>query len=513
MSLTILDDNKFLNYRGLSWFLYKLKQFFIKNPSSRASGKYLRCVDNEGNVEWANFPTLLKYKGIKTTVTDIWSITDAKVGDVWSVGNDEYFCKEDTSTSDYGELHWDLLGKVYPIYTAGQNIEINSSNEVKALGYVWDGTKQSMSEGYINSSMGQNSHSEGSHTMTLDIPDLEAIGAHAEGYAEDSIQLVGNFTYNGDSHKFTATNGASSVDASVFNQIRVNNCVQAVFSGYDVVHNLFVIAVTPSTYSLEVDLTGYSFTSGMTAEIYLVSGGIAIGKGSHSEGYATTSIGEGAHSEGKSTIASGTGAHSEGNETIAHGEGAHAEGIGTITTNDAEHTQGKYNVSTQGQTLHSVGVGTSDANRKNAIEITDGGDIYCLNIGNYNGNTITGANSLQEVLWWGPLNTQINYSNNIISLSSNDKYNWLDLTSVTSPATLDITPIGSSLQSVSPKECIYSFINSTANTIIIEFPTSNPNVHNMTGQTEFTLPGGKTAEIVVTYYGNGHASFNGGIEG
>lgn len=53
-----------------------------------------------------------------------------------------------------------------------------------------------------------------------------------------------------------------------------------------------------------------------------------------------------------------------------------AEGLGTLTNNEAELACGKYNDSTEGVTLFSVGNGESDADRKNAFEITSDGDIY-----------------------------------------------------------------------------------------------------------------------------------------
>lgn len=53
------EDIKVLNYRGLSHLVERLKTFFIKNPKQKAAGKYLRCIDSNGNVEWASLPSFV----------------------------------------------------------------------------------------------------------------------------------------------------------------------------------------------------------------------------------------------------------------------------------------------------------------------------------------------------------------------------------------------------------------------------------------------------------------------
>ena len=61
--------------------------------------------------------------------------------------------------------------------------------------------------------------------------------------------------------------------------------------------------------------------------------------------------------------------------------GSHVEGIGTITNNNAEHASGQYNESTKSSdksqaTQFSIGIGTSDTDRKNAFEVKENGDTY-----------------------------------------------------------------------------------------------------------------------------------------
>ena len=72
-------------------------------------------------------------------------------------------------------------------------------------------------------------------------------------------------------------------------------------------------------------------------------------------------------------LAYGNYSHAEGMMSYVHANSTagHAEGIGTETRNAGEHASGRYNKSTVGSTLFSIGDGTdaTDLNRKNAFEI------------------------------------------------------------------------------------------------------------------------------------------------
>ena len=110
----------------------------------------------------------------------------------------------------------------------------------------------------------------------------------------------------------------------------------------------------------------------------------ANGSYSHAEGYESSASGSYSHAEGVSTYAKGSYSHAEGNSTKASGSSSHAEGLRTIANNQSEHTSGQYNVSSKasttfgdsGNTLFSVGNGTSNSARHNAFEIRQNGDIY-----------------------------------------------------------------------------------------------------------------------------------------
>lgn len=116
--------------------------------------------------------------------------------------------------------------------------------------------------------------------------------------------------------------------------------------------------------------------------------------------------------------------HAEGSGTISGGRSSHAEGDGTITNNVAEHAEGSYNKSHSTKdgdsqnTLHSVGIGTSMANRKNAVEVMQNGDQYVLGIGGYDGQAIDEAKTVQEVVNGKQDALKVNEENPTIELTS-----------------------------------------------------------------------------------------------
>lgn len=150
-------------------------------------------------------------------------------------------------------------------------------------------------------------------------------------------------------------------------------------------------------------LFGKTDTSGYTYKF-----SVAIGNASHVEGTgnitpkasatlegldtgATSSFVNGAnHAEGAGNLAGAAASHAEGirNEIGHNAYASHAEGIKNTTQNRAEHASGQYNKSNKatdtfgdkGNTLFSVGCGTSDTDRKNAFEVMQDGTCKYLDV-------------------------------------------------------------------------------------------------------------------------------------
>ena len=111
---------------------------------------------------------------------------------------------------------------------------------------------------------------------------------------------------------------------------------------------------------------------------------IASGNGSHAEGSSNTASGGASHAEGNECTASGLNSHAEGQGTTANGTDSHTSGTYTTAENNSEFACGKYNKFNVNQ-IFSVGVGTTDNARKNALYITTdgviGGDTQLTNGG------------------------------------------------------------------------------------------------------------------------------------
>lgn len=155
----------------------------------------------------------------------------------------------------------------------------------------------------------------------------------------------------------------------------------------------------------------YSHAEGRETEAFYAShaegrGSKATGDVSHAEGLGTYAIGDHTHAEGQNTHAVGLNAHAEGLRGWANGQHSHAEGVDTVTSNTAEHAEGKFNKSNKadgsfgsaGNTLHSIGIGTSASDRKNAFEVMQNGDVYLLGVGGYDGKNPAASKAVQQVI-------------------------------------------------------------------------------------------------------------------
>ena len=155
----------------------------------------------------------------------------------------------------------------------------------------------------------------------------------------------------------------------------------------------------------------YSHAEGRETEAFYAShaegrGSKATGDVSHAEGLGTYAIGDHTHAEGQNTHAVGLNAHAEGLRGWANGQHSHAEGVDTVTSNTAEHAEGKFNKSNKadgsfgsaGNTLHSIGVGTSASDRKNAFEVMQNGDAYFIGVGGYDGKNPAASKAVQQVI-------------------------------------------------------------------------------------------------------------------
>ena len=111
---------------------------------------------------------------------------------------------------------------------------------------------------------------------------------------------------------------------------------------------------------------------------------VALGDYSHAEGRSTQANGEASHAEGDGSVAASYRRHAEGDRTQANKTDSHAEGLMTIANCAAGHAEGKFNTG-QNNSIHEVGIGKNNNERKDGHRITTDGKHYIPGIGNFTG--------------------------------------------------------------------------------------------------------------------------------
>lgn len=297
----------------------------------------------------------------------------------------------------------------------------------------------SHAEGIETNALGNQSHAEGQKTIAI------GTNAHAEGYLSET---GGNYTSN---TKTAGTGNANGYyahaegNATIAQGVGSHSEGQKTFAKGNYSHaEGYETIVLENAAHAEGSLTkvntsangshveGYNTETGgnrqsndKTANTTSNAGAfahaegnatIAQGVSSHSEGRKTFATGTNSHAEGVQTVANGTNSHAEGTTTVANGGNSHTEGRFTQTLQNAEHAQGSYNKShtddtadgfgtNAKRTIHSIGIGTADDARKNAVEVMQNGDAYLLGVGKYDGVYVKGETgapadlkTLQEVI-------------------------------------------------------------------------------------------------------------------
>lgn len=180
-------------------------------------------------------------------------------------------------------------------------------------------------------------------------------------------------------------------------------------SGNESPYSAHVEGYSNITYGSFSHVEGYSNTAN-SAEASHIEGKSNIingtGDANHIEGKsnkitATSGINPAStHVEGNSNEAQGNISHAKGYKTVVKGECSHTEGSWTTTSNNFEHAQGRYNLSHTSNnpyphasnTIHSIGIGTSDSNRVNAVEVMQDGKVFVKGVGGYDGTNPAAAN-------------------------------------------------------------------------------------------------------------------------
>ena len=216
----------------------------------------------------------------------------------------------------------------------------------------------------------------------------EAVGCHVEG--ENGV-AAGAFSHV-EGSGCAALNNTAHCEGHGYYGISVTDWKKRTAKDNDYLKDLWKKILFGKT-----DTSGYTYKfSAAIADASHVegTGNIAPKAGVHLEGLdpgTTASFVNGAnHAEGAGNLAGAAASHAEGirNEIGDNAYASHAEGIKNTTQNRAEHASGQYNKSNKasdtfgdaGNTLFSVGCGTSDADRKNAFEVMQDGTCKYLDV-------------------------------------------------------------------------------------------------------------------------------------
>ena len=304
-----------------------------------------------------------------------------------------------TSEGDFSHAEGYLtIANANNSHAEGQNSRTGGETRPSIGGTT--GAQNSHAEGSGTWAIGLGAHSEGGHTVA------SGNYSHAEGY-ETQAGGLGKLGPNSHTEGFkTATGDTTLFDATAAN-------TNATPGAHAHAEGNVTVAVGRGSHSEGEKTKAQGIASHAEGGNTTARGDhshaegdstTARGASSHSEGINTTASRTGAHAEGYGTTASGYCSHAEGYGTTASGESSHAEGYYTETKNEGEHAEGSYNKSNlasyiygnAGNTQHSVGIGTSDATRKNAFEIMQNGDAYLYLLGGYDG-TNPGAAGVKTI--------------------------------------------------------------------------------------------------------------------
>ena len=245
-----------------------------------------------------------------------------------------------------------------PCYCKKYNLE-NNKNIIYVTSHIYNSSFNNCTFGSDNFNYAQNANIEGVRNYI----DENATGSHAEGY------------YNTINSKYSHAEG----------------CKTEASGEYSHTEGHYTKTTQPYAHAEGYQSVASSIAS--HAEGYYTK---TTQPYAHAEGQSTTASGSNSHAEGHHTTTSGRNSHAEGYNTTASGYASHVEGIYNKTNNNAEHAEGQYNQSHEG-TIHSIGIGTSNENRKNAFEVMQDGSIYVYGLGNYDGSTLSDASTLQKI--------------------------------------------------------------------------------------------------------------------
>lgn len=199
------------------------------------------------------------------------------------------------------------------------------------------------------------------------------------------------YRWNGTTMTEILSNPTIATDATMSASSASNTVtVSSTMFSADTTNKIVMNKMTPASSANSHSHSSYSLICGIKNTVNWSSGVTTFGfyntisdgsNYSFVEGINNSVSGIAAHAEGSGTSAFADYSHTQGVGTEADGTASFAAGSGTTTNNPAEFACGRFNDSKNDKytSIFTVGCGTSNADRKNGLEVDDDGVIWILN--------------------------------------------------------------------------------------------------------------------------------------
>lgn len=329
--------------------------------------KYVDTTVEEASENLWKIQGECKYSELPTEPNkyDVWILTEE--GSIFEV-NDQIY---------WNGTEWKLVGRK----SSGSGLNNLKDSSTNTGLYQISNSAKYVGENSISlgeaTAVGKNCLAEGSSTTNAQGENSIAVGDGASAIGKNSVAFGYNCGAQGD--QSIACGNGSSTSTSATNSVALGSSHTDGENSFSCGTNANAQAKNSAAFGATSIAAGEnSFAEGVNT--------YAMGKAAHAEGNTSQADGDYSHAEGNGVVNAGNAyGHAEGKGSVVlYGNAGHAEGIGTYTSNDGEHAQGSYNSSTRrtndntaaDATIHTIGIGTDQSNRKNSVEVRQNGDVY-----------------------------------------------------------------------------------------------------------------------------------------
>lgn len=344
------------------------------DPSMHGITQILICNVSPANIQDWDLNSVTHMDGSVYIYRRRWHATNDDTWTKWEVALPGLMTYG-SNGENVGEIFNNYIENAAAAYAHAEGYKTSASGKYShAEGYSTKASGEAAhAEGRETVASGVNSHAEGTQTVAGpyshaegNLADASGGTAHAEGY---KTKALGPFSH-AEGSDCTCEAGAPRSHAEGFNtktsapNSHAEGNGSHVLSGGDAGH-----------------------CEGCSTWVWSFAG---HAEGNHTQAWDT------AHAEGYLCQAQGTISHAGGYGSVSSGYSSFAHGLAINTVLDYEVSFGKYNANGP-RTAFSIGIGTAEGNRKNAVEVTTSGNTYLYGVGGYDGTNADGAVPINQL--------------------------------------------------------------------------------------------------------------------